>query len=86
MLRRIPGGATGEDEVIAGLERFHRKPGLLETRGIRPFSGKLLPVPVLVYDGQMEPRVRILELKGNDVALDRNLLLLHVLSRKRVVG
>ena len=86
MLRRIPGGATGEDEVIAGLERFHRKPGLLETRGIRPFSGKLLPVPVLVYDGQVEPRVRILELEGNDVALDRNLLLLHVLSRKRVVG
>jgi hypothetical protein len=63
-------GAAGDDEVIAGLERFGRKPGLSETAGIGPFGGKYLPRPVFVLDGQVKPRVRILELEGSDIAFE----------------
>ena len=73
---RIPAWAAGDDEVIAGLERLRRETGLFETRGIGPFGGKLLRRPVLVDVAQVEPRVRILELEGVDVAFERNLLLL----------
>jgi len=67
--RRISARTSGDDEVIAGLERLGRKTRLFETCGIRPFGGKRLRRPVFVRDGQIEPRVRILELEGDDLAL-----------------
>ena len=84
--RRIPPGTSGDDEVIAGLERLGRKTRLLETCGIGPFGGKLLRRPVFIRDGQIEPGVRILELEGDDVAFKRNVLFLEIIGRERVMG
>jgi hypothetical protein len=84
--RRISARTSGDDEVIAGLERLGRKTRLFEARGIGPFSGKLLRRPVFIRDGQIEPSVRILELEGDDVAFERNFLFLEIIGRERVMG
>jgi len=81
-LRRIPGRTSGDDEVIAGLERVGRKTRLLEPCGIGPLAGKLLWYPAFVNDGQVQPGVRILELEGENIAFERNLLLLEIVGRK----
>jgi len=66
--RRISARTSGDDEVIAGLERLGRKTRLFETCGIGPFGGKLLRRTVFIRDSHIKPRVRILELEGDDVA------------------
>lgn len=86
VFRRIAARAAGDDEVIAGLERVDRETGLFEARRIGPFGRNLLPLPVLVDGGQVEPRVRILQLEGDDIAFESNLLLLEIVRGKRVVG
>ena len=80
--RRNSARTACNDEVIAWLERVRSKTRLLETRRIGPFGGELLRRPGLVCDGQIDPRVRILELEGDDIAFERNLLLLEIVSRK----
>jgi len=84
--RRIPRRTSGNDEVIAGLERLGRKTRLLETCGVGPFGGKLLRRPVFVRNRQVEPRVWILELEGDDVAFESDFLFLEIVGRKRVMG
>ena len=84
--RGISARAAGDDEMIARLERVSRKPGLFETPRVGPFGGNLLRLPVFVHDCQMEPGVRILQLKSDDIAFDGYLLFLEVLSRERVMG
>jgi hypothetical protein len=85
VFRGIPARTAGDDQMIAGLERLGGKTGLLETRRVGPFGGKLL-LPVLVHDEQVEPRVGILELEGDDVAFDGNLLVLEIVGRKRMMS
>jgi len=86
MLIRVACGRTGDDEIIAQLQRIFRHALGLQARRGRPFRGVLNHVAIVVGHHDADKGVRISEIEFDEQASNGDALVLEVAGRERMVS
>src|SRR5687767_3197100 len=85
-VRQIAAGISGNDDVVADLQRVFADALSAKLPGAAPFDGVARDRTVLLLHGEMHEGMRVSVQELNDVPLDRHHLILQVGRGERVVG